>query len=305
MSEKIQNSKNRLLEVTSEGLEVTSEMTLQKLDTHGSQESQLPSGPSKREGQSKITGMSARLTGPFKIYKIINQINNKVYVGQTSQSLKNRFRDHCKPSSKFCFLLRRAIDKYGKNAFKIELLEETPTREEANLREVFWIERLRSKERDFGYNVVMGGIGWSGKHSEESKKIMSERMKGEKNPNWGKPKSASWKACISAIMSNRPVSLEKKQKISKALTGRKRGPTCDAVKRKISEAQKGKPRNQRFFTKRVRCIQTGKVYDSVKQACEELGLPKSSKSKVASVCRGVRKHTGGYSFEYVPRHSNL
>ena len=47
---------------------------------------------------------------------------------------------------------------------------------------------------------------------------------------------------------------------------------------------------------RVRCIETGKVYDNIRQAEEETGIHNGNISKV---CRGERKSCGGLHFEYV------
>ena len=31
----------------------------------------------------------------YFVYKILNDINDKVYIGQTTESLENRFKRHC------------------------------------------------------------------------------------------------------------------------------------------------------------------------------------------------------------------
>ena len=53
----------------------------------------------------------------INIYKITNLKNNYIYVGSTSKSIQERFREHCKPStwekspnSNFY----KDIEKYGK-----------------------------------------------------------------------------------------------------------------------------------------------------------------------------------------------
>lgn len=43
----------------------------------------------------------------------------------------------------------------------------------------------------------------------------------------------------------------------------------------------------------IRCIETNKCYDTIREACRELGLQESNVSKVL---KGQRKTTGGYSF---------
>ena len=62
----------------------------------------------------------------------------------------------------------------------------------------------------------------------------------------------------------------------------------DETRRKISEANKD--RN----CKRVRCIETGIIYHSMKNAIEETGA-----RHISSVCNGKRKTAGGYHWEFV------
>jgi group I intron endonuclease len=58
------------------------------------------------------------------IYLIINNVNDKKYVGQTRQkNPKTRWRQHCSDPRG---LLKKAIDKYGKNNFEFKLLMEVP-----------------------------------------------------------------------------------------------------------------------------------------------------------------------------------
>ena len=62
-----------------------------------------------------------------KIYIITNDINDKVYIGQTIQTLKKRFNGHCcysKSDRSSSMYIKRAIHKYGKDKFHISLLEE-------------------------------------------------------------------------------------------------------------------------------------------------------------------------------------
>lgn len=71
-------------------------------------------------------------------------------------------------------------------------------------------------------------------HSEEAKRKMSERNRGEGNPMWGKrgPASPAY---------GRKLSEEAKRKLIIINKGRKRGPMSDEQKEKISISCKGKP----------------------------------------------------------------
>lgn len=65
------------------------------------------------------------------IYKITNDINGKVYIGQTVQSVEKRFKQHMFKNS--CPKLANAIKKYGKSHFTIETLETIESTSKADL----------------------------------------------------------------------------------------------------------------------------------------------------------------------------
>lgn len=91
------------------------------------------------------------------IYKIINDINNKIYVGKTDFSIEKRFKEHCNDAfkkSNWERPLYRAIRKYGTEHFHIELIEETDNPEE---REIYWIGYYDGFTQ--GYNATKGGDG--------------------------------------------------------------------------------------------------------------------------------------------------
>lgn len=86
------------------------------------------------------------------IYIIKNDINTKVYIGQ-SINTKERFASHCK-KNKDNSLIDKAIQKYGVEHFWYEILEEQV--ENYNERERYWIKYYNSRV-PFGYNILEGG----------------------------------------------------------------------------------------------------------------------------------------------------
>lgn len=82
------------------------------------------------------------------IYKITNQLNGKIYVGQTKQSIEKRFLQHSKSSTP----LGQAMRECGIENFNIEIIERCQTQNQLNEREIFWIRVLNSKQ-PHGYNV--------------------------------------------------------------------------------------------------------------------------------------------------------
>lgn len=93
------------------------------------------------------------------IYKITNDINNKVYIGKTNLTIQERFKQHCKDAKKSTFEKRplyKAMNKYGIEHFYIEELENCLTTQ-ASEREQYWIGYYKGYEQ--GYNATKGGDG--------------------------------------------------------------------------------------------------------------------------------------------------
>lgn len=105
------------------------------------------------------------------IYKVTNKINGKIYIGQTIQSVKDRWYRHCGKSgiskAELNTHFKRAILKYGKENFTIETIEVCDSTK-LNDREKFYISYYNSYIN--GYNSTIGGQGGTKpfKTSEES-----------------------------------------------------------------------------------------------------------------------------------------
>ncbi len=97
-----------------------------------------------------------------RIYAITNLINGHKYVGQTTRDVNIRFHEHCYKGA--CKGIHRAIEKYGKENFSINILEDNIEAEKLNEREAYWIEKLDTYYN--GYNQTLGGdqVGYNYKH---------------------------------------------------------------------------------------------------------------------------------------------
>ena len=140
----------------------------------------------------------------YTVYKITCLINNKIYIGYTKNDITIRLRQHFKyaaniknKKTKFT----KAILKYGRINFKIEPIFKTINKDEALLKEIYFIKEFNTIK--FGYNTTEGGIGGitcvNRIVSEKTKKLISLNhadVSGNKNPFFNKTHSDETKKKI-------------------------------------------------------------------------------------------------------------
>lgn len=95
------------------------------------------------------------------IYKIINSVNDKIYVGMTKRTIEVRWREHMKAyddenSRMYNFKIYQAMRELGINNFTPIMIEECND-ENLEEREKYWIEYYDSVSN--GYNTALGGYG--------------------------------------------------------------------------------------------------------------------------------------------------
>ncbi len=206
------------------------------------------------------------------IYLLINKITGKMYVGQTVQTLAERFKQHAQADS----LIGKAIRKYGKENFTIEVIEECETREQLNEREIFWIAFFNCKTPN-GYNCTDGGdSGWS--HTAETR------------------------ARMSAAHTGTHLSEETRKKIAKAQIGNKNGlghcPTKEA-RAKMAAAQTGIPKSIEQCAKASETKRKESPFKNLLKAITERKLTYRSLAKLMGLrhqsisrkIRGIRNFT--------------
>ena len=103
------------------------------------------------------------------IYKITNNINHKIYIGQTINSIERRFKQHLScarnnTSGHLYFAMR----KYGLENFTIEILEKTNVTN-LNEREKYYITLFNSTDPKIGYNILNGGGNGHITHPEHNR----------------------------------------------------------------------------------------------------------------------------------------
>lgn len=161
------------------------------------------------------------------IYKILNKVNMKFYIGSTI-NFNKRFQSHrylLRKNNHENILLQNAWNKYGEECFEFIILEECDL-PLLTIREQFYIDTLSTTNRLIGYNLSPTANSTLGfKFSKESKQKMSLKKEG-------------LKLRLGATLTN-----ETKKKISIANKG-KSHPQSEETKKKISLGNKGKKRTK-------------------------------------------------------------
>lgn len=121
----------------------------------------------------------------YKIYMYENIANHKKYIGQTCLSLSQRAGKNG-IKYKNCIYFYKAIQKYGWENFSSIILEEGLTLEEANLKEQEYINLYNTQNENYGYNLRDAGS--QGHLANSTKQKISNSIKGNQHPNYGKGK---------------------------------------------------------------------------------------------------------------------
>lgn len=108
------------------------------------------------------------------IYLTTNNIDNKKYIGQKKYDSQGRWKDYLGSGIR----LKRAVNKYGSENFKREIIENCKTKEELDQREIYWIKYYNAVNDENFYNIASGGDGGDtikGFSKEEAIKIIEKR----------------------------------------------------------------------------------------------------------------------------------
>ncbi len=201
------------------------------------------------------------------IYRIVNDINDKIYIGKTQFSIEKRFRQHCKDSQRQQCNKRplyNAMRKYGIQHFSIELIEETNNPEE---REKFWIEQYNSYKN--GYNATIGG---DGKAYANYALIYNLWQEGKNILQIHNILKYDTKTIRTALNHYNVTEKERKKR------GRKACSKSIAMLDKTTE-------------------NILKIFPSIQEAFKFLG--RQSGGQISGVCKGKRKTAYGYKWKYI------
>lgn len=234
------------------------------------------------------------------IYKIKNQINNKVYIGQ-SIDIYTRWYNHkhdLRNGVHYNTHLQKSWDKYGEENFEFSIIE-VCDQNNLDALEIEYIAYYQSHSAQFGYNMSSGGIG-GGIPNEETRKKLSQVNSGENNPMFGKKHTEETKSKIrqkkvgdknymygkrgenspSYGRKHTEAELEKMRNVNKGKH------MSDAFRKKQSQAKSGQ-NNPR--SKAVYCPELDEYFWGAQEVQDKYGI---SRNGVANCCKGKQKTAG-------------
>lgn len=258
------------------------------------------------------------------IYLWTNLANGKKYVGQ-AHSFYNRMKQY--QMGFFNKYMKKAINKYGVDNFDITILEKDVPFDNLDDREQYWLDFYESYKSKNGYNICQfAGTTFGFRHSEESKKKMSEKLKerynnpenreklmGENNGMYGKHHTKESLKRISESSKKNWENPEYREKqpsmkgknnhmydvhLCGELNGMYGKKHSDETKKKISKANSGNKWSdeQRYdVSNSIICIELDKIYLSMLDAAQDMGV---SRTAIYWAVTGKNKTCKGYHWKY-------
>ncbi len=244
------------------------------------------------------------------IYKIVNLLNNKIYIGQTKNFRKRKYYHilSLNKGKSRCRRLQNSWSKHGESSFKFEIIENC-TLNNLSDREIYWIDFYNSTIT--GYNLEKGGRE-NKELSQETKKLMSTNnprtWKGRfgKDHNTSKPifqyslDGTFIKEFENGYEASRILEIPYKsiQTCASGVTKSGAGYQWSYIfKDNINEYSL--KRDSYYQEKPVNMLDnSGNILQTFKSAADAQRFLNKGKNKIFEVCKGNRSKWAGYKWEY-------
>lgn len=202
--------------------------------------------------------------------------NGKRYIGQTCLVPEKRWNNGHGYDQ--CTYMHRAIEKYGWDSFRHDILCVVHSRKLANLFEQHYIDKFNTFDERYGYNLTKGGQGVVGcVWDEERKKERSKKISGKGNPMYGRHHSEEVRRKMSENRKGKYISPEMREFRTNVLL----------------EANKKRQTPIRQLDMDGNVVAT---YEGISAASRITGINHSS---IANCCLGKRDKTHGFRWEYI------
>lgn len=209
------------------------------------------------------------------IYKIINLINNKIYVGSAVKLTSRKYSHFFQLERNFHknLLLQNSYNKYGKSNFIFEVIEYIEDRTKLIEKEQYYLDLYKSYNKKNGFNICPTAGSLLGyKQSEETKLKRANSNRGKKR------------------------SIESKLRMSKSKLGIK---MSDESKLKISKSKKGQKYNRLHL--KIINIKTGIIHitHNLEECLNILNISKSKRTSIYNVINGIRHNINGFTIQKI------
>ena len=260
----------------------------------------------------------------YTVYKYTSP-SGKVYIGITCRTQKERAGGLHGQRYNSCPAFAHAIQKYGWENFKYEILENGLNEAEAKEKEIYYIKQYDSSNPKHGYNISKGGDGYSIYDKEE---IVTKWHEGKSVTEIREEMGCS-KKVVATTLTKTGISVGErvqrgidKTAFNKQLSIMKEmwdnGATVEEIREKYPHLSKaaisydllqagidGKERIRRsagqYHAQQVYQYSKDEllinVYDTIAEAERASGV---SHSNIVAVCKKRRKTAGGFIWSYVP-----
>lgn len=230
------------------------------------------------------------------IYMIKNLVNSKIYIGQ-SVRIKQRWHDHRKhlrAGNHYNIHLQSAWNKYGEDNFEFSIVKICPEEELDDL-EIYYVDYYNSMNKNYGYNMNSGGSQFRD-ITEEIREKLRISGTGKNNPNSKPVISLEDNKIYESInmaatqLGLQPATIYRVCTLKKYTTGGKHWMYLkdyeNATKEYIDELLKKKDPG---LTKHVIYLNSGVIYNSIKEASADTGVNANS---ISQCCLGDRPRAG-------------